>query len=73
MKNQINQIKSGDKVTLNDKINGNSEGIVYGVTEGKFGKTANIKVTLSNGEIEFHSVSFIGSMSEEEKSIGWYK
>ena len=65
MKNQINQIKSGDKVTLNDKI--------YGVTEGKFGKTANIKVTLSNGEIEFHSVSFIGSMSEEKKSIGWYK
>jgi len=72
MKNQINQIKSGDKVTLKDQIN-ETEGIVYGVTEGKFGKTANIKVTLSNGEIEFHSVSFIGSMSEEKKSIGWYK
>ena len=73
MKNQINSIKSGDKVTLHDRINGNTEGIVYGVRDGKFGKTANIKVTLSNGEVEFHSVSFIGSESEEKKSIGWYK
>ena len=73
MTNIINTIKNGDKVEIND---GYTRKIakVYGIKNGKFGRSVTLKINNSDGSVEFYSTSAIHPNTENySKPIGCYK